>query len=87
VRLDLLPPEKRIKPPLFYPLVRALFSSRRKTIKNSLSAFLHSGIIAGKGDASEILRSSGLSGERRPETLDIEEFTLLAETLEVFIHG
>lgn len=85
VRLDLLPPGEREKPPLFYPLVRALFSSRRKTIKNSLSAFIHSGIIKGKagGEAFEILSRSGLSGERRPETLDIEEFTRLAGALEV----
>jgi 16S rRNA (adenine1518-N6/adenine1519-N6)-dimethyltransferase len=89
VRLDLLPPGERVKPPVFYPLVRALFSSRRKTIKNSLSAFMYSGIIGGKpgGEAPEILRLSGLSGERRPETLSIEEFTLLAEMLEVFIRG
>jgi 16S rRNA (adenine1518-N6/adenine1519-N6)-dimethyltransferase len=85
MRLDLLPPGEREKPPLFYPLVRALFSSRRKTIKNSLSAFIHSGILKRRagGEALEILARAGLSGERRPETLDIEEFTRLAGTLEV----
>jgi 16S rRNA (adenine1518-N6/adenine1519-N6)-dimethyltransferase len=69
-----------------YPLVRALFSSRRKTIKNSLSAFIHSGIMKGKGggEVLEILERSGLSGERRPETLGIEEFARLAGALEVF---
>jgi 16S rRNA (adenine1518-N6/adenine1519-N6)-dimethyltransferase len=89
VRLDLLPPGERVRPPLFYPLVRALFSSRRKTIKNSLSGFIYSGIIKGKtgGEAAEILRRSGLAGDRRPETLNIGEFALLAETLEVFFHG
>jgi 16S rRNA (adenine1518-N6/adenine1519-N6)-dimethyltransferase len=89
VRLDLLPPGERKRPPLFYPLVRALFSSRRKTIKNSLSAFIHSGIIKGKagGEAGEILGYSGLSGDRRPETLGVEEFFRLAEALEVFFHG
>jgi 16S rRNA (adenine1518-N6/adenine1519-N6)-dimethyltransferase len=88
VRLDLLPSGERERPPLFYPLIRALFSSRRKTIKNSLSAFIYSGILKEKagGDAAEILRRSGLSGDRRPETLDIEEFTRLAGVLEVF-HG
>jgi 16S rRNA (adenine1518-N6/adenine1519-N6)-dimethyltransferase len=86
VRLDLLPPGERQKPPVFYPLVRALFSSRRKTIKNSLSAFLHSGLMKGKagGEALEILSRAGLSGERRPETLCPEEYTRLAEVLEVF---
>jgi 16S rRNA (adenine1518-N6/adenine1519-N6)-dimethyltransferase len=88
VRLDLLPPGERKRPPVFYPLVRALFSSRRKTIKNSLSAFIYSGIIKGEagGDAAGILRRVGLSGDRRPETLDTGEFTRLAEGLEVFIH-
>jgi 16S rRNA (adenine1518-N6/adenine1519-N6)-dimethyltransferase len=88
VRLDLLPPGERKRPPFFYPLVRALFSTRRKTIKNSLSAFIHSGIMKGKagGDALEILFHAGLSGERRPETLGIEEFTRLAGALEVS-HG
>jgi 16S rRNA (adenine1518-N6/adenine1519-N6)-dimethyltransferase len=134
VRLDLLPPGERERPSLFYPLVRALFSSRRKTIKNSLSVFIYSGIIKrlsqnpvgfgkssrksgpterkdrpafsikskavfpktevlGKplktgtgGEVLEILRCSELSGDRRPETLNIEEFTRLAEALEVF-HG
>jgi 16S rRNA (adenine1518-N6/adenine1519-N6)-dimethyltransferase len=85
VRLDLLPPGERKRPPLFYPLVRALFSSRRKTIKNSLSAFLRSGIMKGRemGEALEILERAGLAGERRPETLSPEEFTRLAGTLEV----
>jgi 16S rRNA A1518/A1519 N6-dimethyltransferase RsmA/KsgA/DIM1 with predicted DNA glycosylase/AP lyase activity len=36
------------------------------------------------GEALEILSRAGLSGERRPETLDIEEFTRLAGALEVF---
>jgi hypothetical protein len=35
------------------------------------------------GEAREILGRAGLSGERRPETLDLEEFTRLAGTLEV----
>jgi 16S rRNA (adenine1518-N6/adenine1519-N6)-dimethyltransferase len=88
VRLDLLAQRERERPPLFYPLVRALFSSRRKTIKNSLSAFLHSSIMKerAKGEALEILAYAGLSGERRPETLSPEEFTRLAGVLEVF-HG
>jgi 16S rRNA (adenine1518-N6/adenine1519-N6)-dimethyltransferase len=86
LRLDLLPSGERTRPPVFYPMVRALFSSRRKTIKNSLSAFVHSGIMKGKagGEVHEILGRSGLSGNRRPETLDAGEFIRLAEALEVF---
>jgi 16S rRNA (adenine1518-N6/adenine1519-N6)-dimethyltransferase len=89
VRLDLLPQEARTKPPIFYPLVRALFSSRRKTIKNTLSAFMFATILKEKdGEAvQEILKSSGVAGDRRPETLDIGDFTRLAEALEVFARG
>jgi 16S rRNA (adenine1518-N6/adenine1519-N6)-dimethyltransferase len=89
VRLDLLPQEARTKPPLFYPLVRALFSSRRKTIKNTLSAFVFATILKEKdGEAvQEILKSSGLAGDRRPETLDVGDFTRLAEALEVVARG
>jgi 16S rRNA (adenine1518-N6/adenine1519-N6)-dimethyltransferase len=86
VRLDLLPSPERTKALHFYPLVRSLFSSRRKTIKNTLSAYASSFIIKEKaGEAvREILDRSGLSGDRRPETLGVEDFTRLAEALDLF---
>ena len=90
VRLDLIT-ERNVLPRLFYPLVRSLFSSRRKTIRNTLSAFAASAIITrnsgnvslhGKEAANEALRKAGISGDRRPETLGIEEFAALAAFLE-----
>ncbi|MDR0496112.1 MAG: 16S rRNA (adenine(1518)-N(6)/adenine(1519)-N(6))-dimethyltransferase RsmA [Treponema sp.] len=88
VRLNLIPC-RRIKPGLFYPLVRALFSSRRKTIRNTLSAFAASVImgrdIPGKDIANEVLNRSGISGNLRPETLGIDEFAALAAFLEEIV--
>jgi 16S rRNA (adenine1518-N6/adenine1519-N6)-dimethyltransferase len=82
-------------PALFYPLVRSLFSFRRKTVKNNLSGFVASlkkggsrpppgG--AGEGQIREItgeaLRASGISPQRRAETLSQEDFLRLAGILE-----
>jgi len=91
VRMDLISePEK--KPKLFYPLVRSLFSSRRKTLRNTLTAFASSVIInnepSGKaffsaGEAAgETLKKIGISGDRRAETLSVPEFAALAAFLE-----
>jgi 16S rRNA (adenine1518-N6/adenine1519-N6)-dimethyltransferase len=71
-------------PPVFYPLLRALFASRRKMIKNNLEVFL-----AGRGaalNAPEIARAAltqcGLTGNERAETLDCAAFAALAKALE-----
>jgi 16S rRNA (adenine1518-N6/adenine1519-N6)-dimethyltransferase len=82
VRMDLISePEK--KPKLFYPLVRSLFSSRRKTIRNTLTAFASSVIIGSEKEvAEETLKKACISGDRRAETLSIDEFTALAVFLE-----
>ena len=89
VSLDLLP--SRIFPALLYPLVRNLFSSRRKTIRNTLSQYVSSVIMTEKESgrnfspseiAADLFEKSGISGDRRAETLDIDEFTALAAALE-----
>jgi 16S rRNA (adenine1518-N6/adenine1519-N6)-dimethyltransferase len=80
VRMDLLDNHENL-PKLFYPLVRGLFSSRRKIIRNTLSAFAVSVIIK-ENAAEEALFRAGVSGERRAETLGIEEFAALAKALE-----
>jgi 16S rRNA (adenine1518-N6/adenine1519-N6)-dimethyltransferase len=64
------------RPAIFYPLVRQLFCSRRKTIKNNLSHFLTLPI------AQEALEKSALNGNRRAEDLSFEDFTVLAKTIE-----
>ena len=78
--------ERSSFPKLFTPLVRSLFSSRRKTIRNTLSVFAASVIInkekPAKELAEEIFEQSGVKGERRPETLTVEEFKALAQNLD-----
>jgi 16S rRNA (adenine1518-N6/adenine1519-N6)-dimethyltransferase len=73
-------------PPLFYPLVRRLFSRRRKTIKNSLCFFVASyGIIGGrtpKDLTMAALEGCGIRPEERPENLDISQFRALALALQ-----
>jgi 16S rRNA (adenine1518-N6/adenine1519-N6)-dimethyltransferase len=70
----------RIRPACFYPLVRQLFSSRRKTIKNNLVAFFasqESGAMA-----VHALEKSGLDGGKRAENLSLEDFEALAQAIE-----
>ena len=95
VRLDLEIRQEPL-PALFYPLVRSLFSGRRKTIRNTLSAFAASVIIKGAGKvvlsaretAAEALNRADISGDRRPETLGIDEFAALAAFMgEIVFHG
>ena len=94
VRMDIIQqPEK--KPKLFYPLVRSLFSSRRKTIRNTLTAFASSVIInrklpegpvlSAREAACETLRKAGLSEDIRAETLSVHEFAALAAFLEEIV--
>ncbi|MDR3342273.1 MAG: 16S rRNA (adenine(1518)-N(6)/adenine(1519)-N(6))-dimethyltransferase RsmA [Treponema sp.] len=70
-------------PVLFRPLVRHLFAFRRKTIKNNLQSFVASRI---KWDALEItmeaLERSGIAGDKRAEMLGIEDFIVLANTID-----
>jgi len=71
-------------PALFYPLVRSLFSSRRKTIKNNLTSFLSSRFA--KPSPAEIcasvLAENSLSGNERAENLDCDGFLSLAKSIE-----
>lgn len=52
---------------MFVRMTRALFSSRRKTIRNNLSRFLH-----GTQRAEEVLLRAGIDKDVRAETLDID---------------
>jgi 16S rRNA A1518/A1519 N6-dimethyltransferase RsmA/KsgA/DIM1 with predicted DNA glycosylase/AP lyase activity len=65
-------------------MVRRLFSSRRKTVKNTLYAFVSScgGIEDPKGAAMAALEKCGIKSEERPENLDISQFRDLAQQLE-----
>ena len=72
----------------FYPLVRSLFASRRKTIKNNLTIYISSRLGKLPAGASvqdvcaSIFNENGLSGMERAETLELEAFLSLAKSIE-----
>jgi 16S rRNA (adenine1518-N6/adenine1519-N6)-dimethyltransferase len=77
VRLDFsAAPPVRV-PATFGPLVRGIFTMRRKVLSNAL------GPVAAtvRRDAAEVLESTGIDGRRRPETLAIDELLRLAGAL------
>lgn len=70
-------------PPLFYPMVRALFSSRRKTVRNNLIPLLASrGLERPDDRALWALKTAGIEPNQRAETLDLEDFLKLSQALE-----
>ena len=88
IKMELIP-EHRNYPSVFYPLVRALFASRRKIIKNNLHDFLASrlntfieGINSTDEIGGEILARNKLSGKERAESLGLHTFLSLAQTVE-----
>jgi 16S rRNA A1518/A1519 N6-dimethyltransferase RsmA/KsgA/DIM1 with predicted DNA glycosylase/AP lyase activity len=82
-----LEPRGTPPPRLFFPLVRALFASRRKTARNNLAGFL-GGCAGGwgAGNAGEAARAAleaaGIPGEARAESLTAGDFAALARALE-----
>ena len=62
---------------VFFKLVKAGFSQKRKTLRNSLSAGLH----ISPTQASELLTRKEIDPQRRAETLSIDEWERLAEIL------
>lgn len=63
-------------PKLFRRIIKAAFGTRRKTLKNAL---LQGGF---SGEAiSKAFEKTGISPDRRGETLSIEEFKVLTETI------
>ena len=79
VRLRFRPPRPPVKDAAFFgALVQAVFTRRRKTLANALLA------LDGRSGPplarpAEALAAAGLDGSRRPETLSIAEFAILAD--------
>jgi len=67
--VDKVPDEER-----FRRFVQAIFSRRRKTLKNALLAWDPSGSV----DTGHALQQASIDGQRRPETLTLEELARLA---------
>ena len=72
----------RLPPPVFYPLLRQLFSARRKTIKNNLAQFVVSGRRLSAAAAQEALAGCGIDGGRRAEELAFGDIAALAKFIE-----
>jgi 16S rRNA (adenine1518-N6/adenine1519-N6)-dimethyltransferase len=66
---------------VFFQLVRALFSSRRKTIKNNLSVFCASR-FGNPELCARFLEENALSGRERAEELTTEVFLSLAKSVQ-----
>ena len=74
-------PSPRIKEGLlntFFKLIKAGFSQKRKTLRNSLSSGLH----VSTTEAADLLTQVNIDPQRRAETLQIEEWEKLSETLQ-----
>ncbi|QEK13365.1 16S rRNA (adenine(1518)-N(6)/adenine(1519)-N(6))-dimethyltransferase RsmA [Crassaminicella thermophila] len=63
---------------LLFAVVRAAFGKRRKTLLNALT---NSGLGVDKEIIKKVLEESGIEGNRRGETLTIEEFAKLSDIL------
>ena len=59
------------------PWSKAAFGQRRKTLRNALKAM---GLAA--GTIEEVLADAGLDGQRRGETLSVEEFAMLSKAMD-----
>jgi 16S rRNA (adenine1518-N6/adenine1519-N6)-dimethyltransferase len=78
-----------VYPSIYYPLVRSLFASRRKTIKNNMTAFIASCMgkfkssgISVQDVCAAVLSENGFSGMERAERLEPEAFLSLAKSIE-----
>lgn len=79
VRIDLFP-EPRLPMPVlesFFRLAKAGFSQKRKNLRNSLAGGMH----WSSSQADAILERAGIDPRRRAETLSIEEWRALVDTL------
>lgn len=73
-------PNPRVKPELlntFFQLIKAGFSQKRKTLRNSLS----SGLRISPVEAADLLTRANIDPQRRAETLSIEEWERLSQML------
>ncbi len=78
MRLRFRPPQPAvIDEALFARIVQAVFTRRRKTLANALLALDGSDPPAIRPPAA--LAAAGLDGSRRPETLSLVEFGILAD--------
>lgn len=73
------PPIELVDQDLFFTVVRASFSQRRKTILNAISAYAPLGLHRGQTEA--LLKACSILPIRRGETLSLEEFGRVSDYL------
>jgi len=61
----------------FFKLIKAGFSQKRKTLRNSLASGLH----IPTASSETLLREAGIDHMRRAETLNLEEWQILCEAI------
>ncbi len=66
-------PVQVIDEKIFFRVVRTAFSQRRKTLSNSLKGLAE--------EPKNVLTAAGIDPQRRPETLDLQEFARLADAI------
>jgi 16S rRNA (adenine1518-N6/adenine1519-N6)-dimethyltransferase len=66
-----------VDPEVFFPIVKAGFSMKRKQIANSLSA----GLQLSRAHTQDLLRGAEIDATRRAETLSVEEWETLANVI------
>jgi 16S rRNA (adenine1518-N6/adenine1519-N6)-dimethyltransferase len=69
---------------LLVRVVQAAFGQRRKTLRNALAGGLPQ--LGGPG-ALAVLQQAGIDPRRRAETLSVNEFVLLTDTVEKFLRA
>ena len=80
IRLDIrsAPAVDAGEPAVFFKVVRAAFSMRRKTLLNCLS----SGLGLSKGNTSALLARAGVPSGARAEQLSMEQFAAIARAVQ-----
>jgi 16S rRNA (adenine1518-N6/adenine1519-N6)-dimethyltransferase len=76
VRLSPLDPPRAAETPTFRNVVKAAFQARRKTLRNALRQMAETELV------DRALAETGIDGRRRGETLDVEEFGVLADAFQ-----
>ena len=66
---------------ILWRVIRGLFNQRRKNLVNGLKSLKPLAPRGGEGWA-EVLEKAGLDYQRRPETLSLEEFALIARAVD-----
>jgi 16S rRNA (adenine1518-N6/adenine1519-N6)-dimethyltransferase len=78
VRLTFRPPPASVtRPDALVQIVRSVFTQRRKTLANALAPFA---TARGLGP-SPVLEAAGIDGQRRPETLSLDEYARLTDVV------